>query len=495
MIEESKKVGFLGLIAIVIGSMVGGGVFNLPSNMAEGAALGAVVIAWLITGVGMYFLVQTFKTLSDNRPDLSSGIYSYAAEGFGKYVGFNSAWGYWLSAAIGNVSFAVLLMQALGYFFPIFISGNNWQSILGGSILIWSMNILVRRGVSGAAILNVISTVAKLVPLFLFVILLLFAFHWDKLSFDFWGDQNAVLGSLPNQIKSTMLVTLWAFIGIEGAVVISGRAKDKKDVGKATVIGFVGAILIYAAISIFSFGIMNQADLAKLPDPSTAYVMKAIVGNWGAIVLNIGVIVSVLGAWIAWTIMTSEVPSTAAHHGVLPKVFGKFNKHGSPVFALTATSTIMQITLLFSAFEKNAFLAIISISGSMILIPYVLSSLFLAKLAYKNRRQNIGINKLKTKALLIGIVASIYGFWLLYAAGIKYVLLSTILYAIGIIVYRIAWKEKDSNEPMFKPIEKIIAIIIVILSIVSLLMLLSGLLPVDNWVHWFQHHVIDIKKM
>jgi len=495
MTDQSKKVGFLGLIAIVVGSMIGGGVFNLPSNMADGAALGAVLIAWVITAIGMFFLVQTFKTLSDNRPDLSSGIYSYAAEGFGKYVGFNSAWGYWLSAAIGNVSFAVLLMQALGYFFPIFISGNNWQSILGGSILIWSMNILVRRGVSAAAMLNLISTVAKLVPLFIFVIALLFAFHWDKLSFDFWGDQNALLGSLPKQIKSTMLVTLWAFIGIEGAVVISGRAKNKKDVGKATVIGFIGAVIIYAAISIFSFGIMNQADLAKLPDPSTAYVMKAIVGDWGAVLLNLGVIVSVLGAWIAWTIMTSEVPSTAATHGVFPKIFGKFNTKGAPVFALTATSIIMQITLMFSAFEKNAFLAIISISGSMILIPYVLSALFLAKLAYQNRKHNTGHPKLKTQALFIGITASIYGFWLLYAAGIKYILLSTILYAIGIIVYRIAWKEKGNTEPLFKPFEKIIAIVILILAIVSAFVMLFQLLPVDSIVHWFQHHVIDISKM
>lgn len=491
MTEQSKKVGFLGLIAIVVGSMVGGGVFNLPSNMSEGAALGAVLIAWIITAIGMFFLVQTFKTLSDNRPDLSSGIYSYAAEGFGKYVGFNSAWGYWLSAAIGNVSFAVLLMQALGYFFPIFISGNNWQSILGGSILIWAMNILVRRGVSAAAMLNLISTVAKLVPLFIFVIALLFAFHWDKLSFDFWGDQNTILGSLPEQIKSTMLVTLWAFIGIEGAVVISGRAKNKKDVGKATVIGFVGAVIIYAAISIFSFGIMNQADLAKLPDPSLAYVMKAIVGDWGAVLLNLGVIVSVLGAWIAWTIMTSEVPSTAAVHGVFPKIFGKFNKQGSPVFALTATSIIMQVTLMFSAFEKNAFLAIISISGSMILLPYVLSSLFLAKLAYNNRKNKTGDPRLKTRALFIGTIASIYGFWLIYAAGIKYVLLSTIMYAVGIIVYRIAWKEKENAEPLFKPFERIIAIIIVLLAIISLVVLLSGVLPIDIWVHWFQHHVIE----
>ncbi len=494
MAESNKKVGFLGLVAIVVGSMLGGGVFNLPSNMSEGAALGAVLIAWVITGIGMYFLAQTFKLLSDVRPDISSGIYSYAAEGYGKYVGFNSAWGYWLSAAIGNVSFAVLLMQALGFFFPIFISGNNWESILGGSVLIWGMNILVRRGVSGAAILNVISTIAKLVPLFIFVIVLLFVFNWDKLSFDIWGHTSGDLGSLPKQIKSTMLVTLWAFIGIEGAVVISGRAKNKKDVGKATFIGFLGAIVIYAAISIFSFGVLNQAELAKLPDPSTAYVMKAMVGDWGAVVLNLGVIVSILGAWLAWTIMTSEVPSSAAIHGVLPAKLGKLNKNGAPVVALTITSIIMQITLLFSAIEKNAFLAIISISGSMILIPYVLSALFL----FKESRSKVGgerFGKLKTKAIITGFSAAIYGFWLIYAAGLKYILLSTILYSIGIIVYRIAWKEKKTSEPMFKPYEKIIAIVLVVLAFVSVGIMISKIVPMDDFVHWFQHHVINSESI
>ncbi|MFK5856814.1 MAG: basic amino acid/polyamine antiporter [Bacteroidota bacterium] len=492
MAEDNKKIGFLGLIAIVVGSMIGGAVFNLPSNMANGAALGAVVIAWLITGIGIFFLVQTFKILSDHRPDLSSGIYSYAAEGFGKYVGFNSAWGYWLSAAIGNVSFAVLLMQALGYFFPIFLAGNNWQSILGGSILIWSMNFIVRRGVSRAASLNVKSTAAKLIPLFLFVIVLLFAFEWDKLTFDIWGNQNEILGSLSKQVESTMLVTLWAFIGIEGAVVISARAKNKKDVGRATVIGYTGAVIIYAGVSILSFGIMNQADLAKLPDPSTAYVMKQMVGNWGAVVINLGVIISILGAWVAWTIMTAEVPSAASKHGVLPAVFGKLNKQGSPVFSLNATSVIMQITILFSAFEKNAFLAIISIASSMILVPYLLSSLFLAKLAFSNR--NTEGNKLKIKALIIGVTASVFGVWLIYAAGIKYILLSTIMYALGIIVYRLAWKEKGSKGPLFKPMEKVIAVIIVMLAIGSLITLLSGVLPIDEMVHWFKHHVVDSKK-
>jgi arginine:ornithine antiporter/lysine permease len=478
---QTKKVGLFGLIAIVLGSMIGGGVFNLPSNMAGGAALGPVIIAWIITGFGMYFLANTFKSLSDIRPDLSAGIYSYAAEGFGKYVGFNSAWGYWLSAAIGNVSFAVLLMQALGFFFPVFLSGNNWQSILGGSIFIWVMNMIVRRGVKGATILNAISTVAKLVPLFLFIILLLYAFHWDKLSFDFWGNQNPKLGSIFTQVESIMLVTLWAFVGIEGAVVISGRAKNKSDVGKATLVGFVGAVLIYAAISIFSFGILNQAQLAALPDPSAAYVMKAIVGPWGAVVLNIGVIISILGAWVAWTIMTSEVPSSAAFHGVFPKVFCKHNKHEAPVFALTLTSIIMQLTLIFAALEKNAFLAIISISGSMILIPYVLSTMYLVKISFKNDALHI------TKKLAIqitGIIASVYAFWLLYAAGLKYILLSSILYSIGIFVYRKAWKENNKSGKLFNPMEKIIAIALLILAAVSIVWLLSGITFVDMAAHW-----------
>ena len=478
---HTKNVGLYGLIAIVLGSMIGGGVFNLPSNMAGGAALGPVIIAWIITGFGMYFLANSFKSLSDIRPDLSSGIYSYAAEGFGKYVGFNSAWGYWLSAAIGNVSFAVLLMQALGFFFPVFLSGNNWQSILGGSIFIWVMNMIVRRGVKGATILNAISTVAKLVPLFLFIILLLYAFHWDKLSFDFWGDQNPKLGSIFTQVESIMLVTLWAFVGIEGAVVISGRALNKSDVGKATLVGFVGAVLIYASISIFSFGIMNQAQLAALPDPSAAYVMKAMVGPWGAVVLNIGVIISILGAWVAWTIMTSEVPSSAAFQGVFPKIFSKHNKHEAPVFALTLTSIIMQLTLVFAALEKNAFLAIISISGSMILIPYVLSTMYLVKISFKN--DALHISK-KLAVQFTGIIASVYAFWLIYAAGLKYILLSSILYSIGIFVYRKAWKEKNDGTKLFNRQEKIIAISLLLLAAVSIVWLLSGITFVDMAAHW-----------
>ncbi|HQU02781.1 MAG TPA: amino acid permease, partial [Acetobacteraceae bacterium] len=116
---ESRKLGMLLLTGVVVGSMIGGGSFNLPANMAGGAGLVAIAIAWVVTFIGMYFLSNSFRILSDKRPDLKGGIYSYAAAGFGSFAGFQMAWGYWLSSAFGNVAFAVLIMQILSYFFPV----------------------------------------------------------------------------------------------------------------------------------------------------------------------------------------------------------------------------------------------------------------------------------------------------------------------------------------------------------------------------------------
>ena len=142
------KLGIIGLASIVISSMVGGGVFSLPQNMAAGASAGAVLLAWVITGIGMYFIANTFSVLARVKPNLTSGIYMYAREGFGPYVGFTIGWGYWLCQIFGNVGYAVITMDALNYFFPpYFAGGNNLLSIVCGSVLIWSFNWVVLRGV------------------------------------------------------------------------------------------------------------------------------------------------------------------------------------------------------------------------------------------------------------------------------------------------------------------------------------------------------------
>lgn len=442
---NSKKLGLMGLIAIVAGSMIGGGIFNLPQNMADKAGAGAVMLAWVITGVGMYFLANVFRILSDTRPELTGGIYTYGRVGFGKFVGFEAAWGYWLSAVFGNVAFAVLIMETLAYFFPIFGDGKNWASIIGGSVLIWGMTFLVMRGISGAAFLNVIATIGKLIPLIFIVVAILFAFHFSEFSFDFWGEQGH-LGkiSLIEQINSTMLVTLWAFIGIEGAVVVSGRAKKPEQVGQATILALVVCMVLYILLSLFPYGVMHHPELAKLDNPSTAYLFAHIVGDWGATFVNIGVLIAILGCWLSWTILLAEVPHIAAKDGTFPKLFARENKHGSPGPSLWISAILMQLAMFIPLIEEQAWLFLLKITGVMILPAYTASAAYLFKYSWQNKSGD-GAAKQKYSRwfmLLTGAGTAAFTVLMLYTAGVLLLALALILFALGIPVFRWAQHEK-----------------------------------------------------
>ncbi|VBB07096.1 amino acid/polyamine transporter i [Lucifera butyrica] len=468
---EDKKLGLVALIGLVTGSMIGGGVFSLPADMARGAGAGAILIGWLITGVGMIALALVYQNLAVRKPELNGGVYSYAKAGFGDYIGFNAAWGYWLSALLGNVSYAVMLFGALGYFFPVFGTGNNAVSIVCASVLVWTLQALILRGVKEAALVNVLTTIAKLVPIFLFLLVLVVAFNLKTFTFDLWGQANTSLGSVLDQVKSTMLVTLWVFIGIEGAVVISGRAKDRRDVGKATVMGLVGTLVIYVLVSVLSLGAMEQAKLAQLETPSTAYVLEAVVGPWGAVVINAGLVVSLFGALLGWSILAAEIPFVAARDGILPKIFRKENQNGSPVNSLILTNTLVQIALVLTLVSSSTYQALYSIASSAILIPYLFSGLYAWKLAatgetYEEKPAG------RNKDLMTAVLSSVYAAWLIYAAGLKYILLVTILYAVGIFVFRQV--KRENQQPVFAGYEKVIALLFAVAGTVALGLLATG---------------------
>lgn len=468
---DNKKLGLFSLIGLVVGSMIGGGAFALPADMARGASGGAIIIGWLITGIGMVSLAFVYQNLSMRKPDLNGGVYSYAKAGFGDYIGFNSAWGYWLSALLGNVSYAVMLFGSLGYFFPVFGKGNNEVSIICASILVWSLQILISRGVKQAAFVNVITTIAKLVPIFLFLIVTIICFKVDIFTLDIWGQSNPDLGSVVDQVKSTMLVTLWVFIGIEGAVVISGRAENRKDIGKATIIGLVGTLVIYILISILSLGVVNQADLAQMDTPSMAYVIELAVGKWGAVIINLGLVISLFGALLGWSLLAAEIPYIAAKDGIFPKMFAKENGKGSPMNSLSVTNVLIQISLIITLFSSSTYQALYSIASSAILIPYLFSGLYAWKLVVTG--ETYDVNPVgKSKDLILAIISSIYATWLIYAAGLTYVLMVTILYAAGIGVFINAKKEK--NQKIMLNYEKIIALLFLIAGVTALIMMFTG---------------------
>ncbi len=466
----ARNLGVGALTAVVIGSMIGSGVFSLPQNMAASAAPLAILIGWGITGVGILALALVYQGLAARKPRLDSGPYAYAKAGFGAFIGFNSAWGYWLSAWIGNVSYAVVMFGALSYFFPAFGDGNTWQAVLGASVVLWLIHALILRGVQLAAFVNLVTTVAKVAPIILFIGVAVVAFKVDIFTLDFSGAGNIDLGSVLTQVKTTMLVTLWVFIGIEGASVVSARAKRRKDIGIATIAGFFTALAIYALVSLLSLGILNQPELAALKNPSMAGVLEHVVGTWGAVLINIALVVSVLGAFLSWTLLAAEVPHVAARDGTMPRFFGRENGRGAPATSLWITNGMVQLFLLVTLFANSTYLALFYIASTAILIPYVFSGAYAAKLAITGESYKPG--ERRTRDLIAGSVATIYGIWLVYAAGPTYLLMVAMLYAPGLIFYVMA--RRENGEKSFTVVEALLAIGLLIAAILAAYLIWNG---------------------
>jgi len=440
---QSARLSLSLLIALVVGSIIGSGAYSLPQNMAVGAGAGAILIGWLVTGVGMLSLALVYQMLSNRKPELDNGVFAYAKALGGDFVGFNSAWGYWISAWIGNAGYLVILFAAASYFFPAFGEGNNKVAIIAASLLLWAMHFMILRGVRTAARANAITTVAKIVPVLVFIGFAAAAFHRETFVSGLWG--APALGSILDQVKSTMLVTVWVFIGIEGANVYSARAAERVNVGRATIIGFIITLLLLISVSLLSLGILGQPELAAMKNPSTAGVLQAIAGPWGAMMISLGLMISVGGALLAWTLLSAESLFSPAKASVMPALLARENSHGVPANALWVTNGCIQMFLILTLYSNATYLALISLATSMILLPYLFSGLYALKVSWQARGQD-GHGGLRLRDLAIALVASVYCFWLLYAAGPKYLLLSALLYAPGSLIYLATPQRKPLNS-------------------------------------------------
>ncbi|HLY65264.1 MAG TPA: basic amino acid/polyamine antiporter, partial [Chloroflexota bacterium] len=446
-----RKLALGALTALVIGSMIGSGVFSLPQNMAAGAAPLAIIIGWGITAVGMLALAFVYQGLSMRQPALDAGPYAYARAGFGPFIGFNSAWGYWLSAWIGNVSYAVIVFSALSYFYAPFGDGNTWQAVLGASILLWVIHGLILSGIRQAAFVNLITTIAKVAPIVVFIGAAVVAFKIGIFNLDFSGLATPTLGSVFNQVQSTMLVTLWVFIGIEAASVYSARAANRADIGRATLVAFAGTFAVYVLVSLLARGVMTQAELAGLKVPSMAGALESIVGPWGAALINLGLIVSVGGAFLAWTLLCAEIPYTCGKDGTFPKWFAGENANGSPANSLWVTNGLIQLFLVLSLFSPSAYHFFYSVSAVAILPPYVFSGAYALKLALAGETYAAGDKGRRGRDIFVGAIAMLYGLWLVYAAGVEYLLTCMVLFVPGIAVY--AWAQFERKARAFTAIE------------------------------------------
>ncbi|HET6293609.1 MAG TPA: basic amino acid/polyamine antiporter [Kribbella sp.] len=471
-----QKVSVLTLTGMVVGSMVGGGVFTLPQEFGAATGVLGAVIAWLVAGTGMLMLGLVFQSLAVRRPDLDSGVYIYAKTGFGAYAGFNAAFGYWASNVAGNVFFMVFTMTTLGAFFPGLGQGNTLLAVVLASAGVWLFHVLIARGVRQATVVNRIVTIAKLVPILTFVVIAAIGFEAGTFADNFWGSDARSFRSVFEQVKQTMLVTTFVFLGIEGASVYSRFARRRADVGRATILGFLSVLALFASVTLVSYGVLPQADLANAKQPSMGSVLESVVGHWGSTFVSIGVIISVQGAYLAWTLINAEVLYMPARGDVMPRFLTRDNAHATPIAALLTTTIAVQLVLILVLFVDDALDFMLKLDTALSLIPYLLAAAYALKLTITRQTYTSAGEPERRRQRAIASVAVVYSIFMLYAAGPKYLLLSAVVYAPGTLLYLMARREQ--GLPAFNRAEAAACAVLVVAAVLGVVLIATGSLNV-----------------
>lgn len=479
--EAKNKLSVPALTAMVVGSMVGAGVFQLPARFASQTGVYGALIAWTIAGLGMLTLAFVFQTLAVRKPDLDNGVYVYARAGFGVYPGFLSAIGFWASTCAGNAFYWVLIMTTVSQLFPemagTFGNGDTWPAFFVSVAAVWGFFLLIRRGVKEAAWINLIVTIAKLVPLGFFLVLAIFFFDAGVFVGNLTGGYDVPGGdSLFMQVRGTMLITVFVFLGIEGASVYSRYAKRREDVGTATVLGFLSVLALFASISILSYGILPKAEIAGLLQPSIGGVLESAVGPWGGAFIRCGLIVSVLGAYLAWQLLAADVVYAAAKDNDMPRYFAKLNDRQVPENAVLWTSIFVTGILFAVQFVAYALDFTLDLTAALALAPFALASAYAIKIAWQRDGYDHITPSTRTRELAIAVVSTIYTLFLIWAAGYTFLFLACILLAPATVLYYLARREQ--NATVFTTPGLIVFLLVLAFAVIGIVLLATGFVQI-----------------
>jgi arginine:ornithine antiporter/lysine permease len=460
------------LTAMVVGGMVGAGVFSLPARFGVATGIAGSLIAWAIAGAGMLMLAFVFQNLAVRKPELDSGVFIYSKAGFGDYAGFNSAIGFWSSAIAGNAFYWVFITATLGAFFDGFGDGDTLLALALSTIGVWFFHILIARGVRDAAIINRIVTVFKVLPILVFIVVLLVSIDTGVFADNWTAYGYGELGSLDEQVRNTMIITTFVFLGIEGATVYSRYAEKREDVGKATVMGFLTVLSIFSLVTLSSYAVMPQPEIADTRQPSMVGLFESVVGAWGETFISVAVIVSVLGAYLAWTLMAAEVMYIPARNQDFPRFLGRENDNGTPITALVVSSIAVQSVLMLTLVVSDALNFLLDLCTSLALVPYFLAAAYALKLALTGESYENEPSRVKRKEGIFAGVATVYTLFLFDAAGLEFLLLSAVILAPASLLYVKA--RSESGLQLFTPTEIGLFVVIVAAGVIGVVSLWTG---------------------
>ena len=420
-----QKIGLITATSLVVGNMIGSGIFVLPPTLAKYGSVS--LLGWIFTAAGALVLAKIFSNLSKLISAKSGGPYIFAKEGFGDFIGFLVAWGYWISTWVVNAGIAVAIISALTIFFPQ-LESNSLLSVAIGLAFIWFFTWINLNGLKLSGKFQVVTTILKIAPLLLVIVLGVFYFDIENFP-KFNSSEQSDFGAF----SAVATLTLFAFLGIESATIPAENIHEPENtVPKATMIGTTITALIYILGTAVLFGILPIDELKTSPAPF-AEAGKIIGGEYTGYFIAAGAAISAIGALNGWILIVGQLPMATAKDKMFPKIFRKQNKNEAPYLGLiiggVLSSVIMFMNYTEGLVDQFEFIALLTTLTA--LIPYLFVAAAYTIIAI-NKKVFIG-NKLKI--VLLSVLGFAYAFWAIYGSGSNTVFYGLLLLLAGIPFY------------------------------------------------------------
>lgn len=413
----TKKMGFWQCWGMSVGVMIGSGIFLLPTVLAPYGWIS--LLGWLLTCSGTIVLALVLARLAGTT-DHAGGPYAYVRESFGDLAGFLIGWGYWVGVVFGVTAIAVGFAGYMGSIFPIFAANSLTQALvaaMGIGVLTW-VNI---KGISEAATVQLVLTILKIIPLT--VIIGLGIAYGDIDNFPSFNPQQL---SMTEALASTALLTMWAFIGIEAAVIPTSDVEDpKKTVPIAVVSAALSVSFLYVGASIAIMFLVPSEVLAASESPFVDAASH--MGPGGALLMGVGALISTAGALNGNIFVMGQMPMLVAADGLAPSVIAKKNKGGAPMVALMVSSVFSAALLVLNFTDGlvGAFSFLISMSTLSILAPYGLSAMAELKRSWHSAKGWAGVALL---SVIYTLIAAAGSGWYAFFLGVGLFLLGILLF-------------------------------------------------------------------
>lgn len=421
--------------ALVVGNMIGSGIFLLPSSLASFGPIS--LVGWLATSAGAIVLALVFGRLA-RLESRTGGPYTYVRVGFGRFAGFIVAWGYWIALWSGNAAVAVAFTGYLGYLVPI-VGQSPAAGLLSSLGAIWILTWLNIRGVQEAGIVQLLTTAMKLTGLLVFIVF--GAAYIDTANYVPLNNSN---DSAFSAISACAALTLWAFIGLESATVPADDVVDpKRTIPRSTIMGTCLAALVYILITAVALGAMPSQDLAGSAAPLSE-VATLMWGVGGGIFIALSACISTFGTLNGFTLMSGQVPLGAARDGLFPAKFAGTSKTGTPAFGLIVSSLLASglIAMNYSATLAEQFEFIILLATLSTLVPYLICALA-ELMIYVRTGRTVAKDELG-KVIFLAIAGFFYSLWAIYGAGQEVVFWGFLLLILGLPIFVwLRWQGQD----------------------------------------------------